>query len=65
MAMTLRLNDEDTAALRVKAAEEEVSMHEVIVRAVRLYTSDRKVRLRAAIERVVTEDAELLERLSR
>lgn len=65
MAMTLRLNDEDLAAVRVKAAEEEVSMHEVIVRAVRLYTNDRKVRLRAAIERVVTEDAELLERLSR
>lgn len=40
-------------------------MHEIIREAIRQYIADRPVRLRTAIERIRTEDAELLERLSR
>lgn len=63
--MNLRLSDEDTAALRRKAAEEGRSMQEVARTAIRAYTADRSTRLAAAIERVRTEDAELLDRLAK
>lgn len=65
MAMNLRLTDSEAAALRRKAAEEGRSMQEVARSAIAEYVSDRPGRLRAAIERVRTEDAELLDRLSR
>jgi predicted transcriptional regulator len=65
MAMNLRLSDEETEALRAKAAAEGRSMQEVARAAIADYVSDRPGRLRAAIERVATEDAELLDRLSR
>jgi predicted transcriptional regulator len=65
MAMNLRLSDGEAAALRQKAAEEGRSMQEVARAAIADYVSRRPERLRAAIERVRTEDAELLERLSR
>jgi plasmid stability protein len=65
MAMNLRLTEEETAALRHKAAEEGRSMQEVARDAITAYVSERPQRLRDAIERVRTEDAELLERLSR
>ena len=65
MAMNLRLSDQEAAALRRKATEEGRSMQEVARTAIQQYTTDRPARLRAAIERVRTEDAELLERLSR
>jgi predicted transcriptional regulator len=65
MAMNLRLSDEETAALRQKAQQEGRSMQEVAREAIRHYTSDRSARLDHAIERIRTEDAELLERLSR
>jgi hypothetical protein len=65
MAMNLRLTDAETDALRRKAAEEGRSMQDVARAAIADYVSDRPVRLRAAIERVRTEDAELLDRLSR
>jgi hypothetical protein len=48
-----------------KAAEEGRSMQEVARAAIAEYVSDRPGRLRAAIERVRIEDAELLDRLSR
>ncbi len=64
MAMNLRLNDEETEALRSKAAEEGRSMQEVARSAIAQYVSDRPRRLRAAIEKVATEDAELLKRLA-
>jgi hypothetical protein len=63
--MNLRLNDDEMAALRRKAAEEGRSMQEVAKAAIAEYVSDRPARLRAAIERVRSEDAELLDRLSR
>lgn len=65
MAMNLRLSDSETAALRRKAEEQGRSMQEVARAAIADYVSDRPQRLRAAIERVRTEDAELLDRLGR
>ncbi len=65
MAMNLRLTEDETEALRRKAAEEGRSMQEVARAAIAEYVRDRPSRLRAAIEHVRTEDAELLERLSR
>jgi Ribbon-helix-helix protein, copG family len=65
MAMNLRLTDAEAEALRRKAAEERRSMQEVARAAIAEYVSDRPARLRAAIERVRDEDAELLERLAR
>ena len=65
MAMNLRLSDSEADALRRKAAEEGRSMQEVAKTAIAEYVSGRPERLRAAIEKVRTEDAELLDRLSR
>lgn len=63
--MNLRLTDAQTEALRKRAKSEGRSMQEVAVQAIDEYVSDRPQRLRDAIERVRTEDAELLERLSK
>ena len=63
--MNLRLTEAETEALRRKAAEEGRSMQDVARTAIADYVSDRPQRLRAAIERIRTEDAELLDRLSR
>lgn len=65
MAMNLRLSDDEAEALRRKAADDGVSMQEVARIAIAEYVSDRPGRLAAAIARVRTEDAELLERLGR
>lgn len=63
--MNLRLTDEESEALRAKAAQEGRSMQDVARTAIAHYVSDRPHRLRRAIERVRDEDHELLERLSR
>jgi predicted transcriptional regulator len=65
MAMNLRLTDAESEALRQKAEQEGRSMQEVARTAIAQYVSERPQRLRAAIERVRSEDSELLERLSR
>jgi len=65
MAMNLRLNDQEMAALRHRAEREGRSMQEVAKAAINEYLSRRPDRLRDAIERVRTEDAELLDRLSK
>ena len=65
MAMTLRLTQEETEALRARAEAEGRSMQEVARQAVVEYSTQRPARLRAAIERIRTEDAELLERLGK
>jgi predicted transcriptional regulator len=65
MAMNLRLIEEETAALRRRAEEENRSMQDIVKQALRDYLVRRPERLAGAIDRVVTEDAELLERLSR
>jgi hypothetical protein len=58
--MNLRLSDSEADALRRKAAEENRSMQEVAKSAIADYVSGRPERLRAAIEKVRVEDAELL-----
>lgn len=63
--MNLRLTDEETDALRRRAEQEGRSMQEVARAAIGEYVSDRPARLRTAIDRVRTEDAELLARLAR
>jgi predicted transcriptional regulator len=65
MAMNLRLSDEESEALRAKAAQEGRSMQEVAKTAIAEYVSNRPQRLMAAIERVRAEDKELLERLGK
>lgn len=65
MAMNLRLTDAESEALRAKAQQEGRSMQDVARTAIAQYVSDRPGRLLAAIDRVRTEDRELLERLSR
>ncbi|GAA4310225.1 hypothetical protein GCM10023162_15490 [Klenkia terrae] len=65
VAMNLRLTDDETEALRQRAEREGTSMQEVARAAIREYVSDRPARLSAAIARVRTEDAELLDRLAR
>jgi len=65
MAMNLRLTEAETEALRRRAEQDQVSMQEVARRAIAEYVSDRPRRLRDAVDRVRTEDAELLARLAR
>jgi predicted transcriptional regulator len=65
MAMTLRLDENQTEALRRCALEEGRSMQEVAKQAIEQYVSKRDQRLASAITVVATRDAELLDRLSR
>ena len=65
MAMNLRLTDDETEALRRRAASEGRSMQDIARQAIAEYVADRPSRLSAAIDRVRTEDAELLDRLGR
>ena len=64
MAMTLRLTEEETEALRIQAEREGRSMNEVARVAIVSYINERTSRLQSAIQRVAVEDAELLHRLS-
>ena len=63
MAMTLRLSDKQTAALKKVAEQEGVSMQEAALTAVDEYLSKRQVRLTEIINRISTDDKELLDRL--
>ena len=63
--MTLRLTEEETAALRSRAELENRSMQEVARTAINAYIADRSLRVAGAISRVTSEDAELLDRLSK
>lgn len=64
MAMTLRLSPEQTEALRKTAAQDGLSMQEAALAAIDTYTTRRSKRLKDAIQRIATEDAELLRRLA-
>lgn len=64
MAMNLRLSDEQSAALRKTAAQDGISMQEAALAAIDAYIARRGQRLRDAIQKVATEDAELLKRLA-
>lgn len=63
--MNLRLTDAESEALHRKAREEGRSMQEVARAAIAGYVSERPARLRTALERIRTEDGELLERPAR
>jgi predicted transcriptional regulator len=65
MGMTLRASDQQTAALRRQAAAEGRSMQAVVLSAIDEYIARRahKAKVAAALERVVREEAGVLERL--
>jgi plasmid stability protein len=65
--MTLRLTDEEQAALRDRAAAEGISMQDAARRAVREYVSRgaHRERVAGAAERVKAAHAEALDRLGR
>lgn len=65
MAMTLRLTEDEQAALRQRAEREGISMQDAARRAVRDYISkgEHRERVAAAAERVKIAHAEALERL--
>lgn len=65
MAMNLRLTPEQTEALRRAAAEDGISMQEAALRAIDAYTSRRREKLVNAIEKIKSEDVELLKRLAK
>jgi len=64
MDISLDLDDADMEALRRIAKQEGRTPEAVAKSAVNEYLSGRPARLRTAIDRVRTEDAELLDRLS-
>ncbi|MFT4262414.1 MAG: ribbon-helix-helix protein, CopG family [Nocardioides sp.] len=63
MAMTLRLTDEQAAALRETAEREGRSMHETVVVAIGEYVSKREQKRDALIAKIMDEDREALDRL--
>lgn len=65
MAMTLRLSDKQSKALRKVADNQGISMQAAALAAVDEYVSKRQQRLSEIIERIRVEDAELLDRLSK
>jgi predicted transcriptional regulator len=65
MATTLRLTDDELAALRETAEREHRSMQEVAREAIRAYTSQRTRRRDDLLSQIVSEDANLLDRLGK
>ncbi len=67
VAMTLRLTDEERAALRERARLEGISMQEAARRAVRDYIAQgqHRDRVSAAANRVMEAHADALDRLGR
>ncbi len=67
MAMTLRLTDEEQAALQQRADRDGISMQEAARRAVREYVAraEHRDRVSRAAELVTEAHAEALERLGR
>jgi len=67
MAMTLRLTDEEQAALRRRAEREGISMQDAARRAVRDYVAEgeHRDRVAAAAKRVRRAHADALERLGK
>lgn len=65
MAMTLRLTEAETQALRETAEREHRSMQEVARGAIREYVSRRTHVRDEAIARIAREDAALIDRLGK
>jgi hypothetical protein len=64
MDINLKLSPEQSRALEKAAAEEGISIEEVALRAIELYSSRRKSTLLESIKKIKTEDSELLKRLA-
>ncbi|MFM8672333.1 MAG: DNA-binding protein [Candidatus Nanopelagicus sp.] len=65
MAMNLRLSPTQNKALKKVAAQKGISMQEAALKAIDEYISHRADKLNESIARIKSEDAQLLERLSR
>ena len=65
MAMNLRLSPTQNKALKKVAAQKGISMQEAALKAIDEYISHRADKLSESIARVKSEDAQLLERLSK
>lgn len=65
MAMTLRLTDAETAALREYADKAGRSMQDVAREAIRDYVAERTRRRDEILARIVSEDAALLDLLAK
>lgn len=65
--MTLRLTDDEKAALRERAEAEGISMQDAARRAVRAYVAQglHRERVSLAVQKVVAVHADALERLGR
>lgn len=64
MAMTLRLNEDQTAALRETAKREGLSMQAAALKAVEQYVDRRTARRDDLLARIVSDHAGLLKRLA-
>jgi predicted transcriptional regulator len=64
MAMTLRLTDAQSEALRVTAERENRSMQAVAAEAIERYTSERNRRRDEIFAKIMDRDSELLDRLA-
>jgi predicted transcriptional regulator len=64
MAMTLRLTDEETIALRQTAEAEHRSMQDVARAAIVEYVQKRRALRDRLLDQIFTEDANLLKRLA-
>ena len=65
MAMNLRLSPQQNKALKKVAAQKGISMQEAALKAIDEYIAHRSEKLTKNIARIKSEDAELLERLSK
>ncbi|HEY3737176.1 MAG TPA: ribbon-helix-helix protein, CopG family [Jatrophihabitans sp.] len=65
MAMTLRLTEDETDALREFAEASGRSMQDVARQAIHDFVTDRKKMRDDILHRIVTEDAEALDLLSK
>jgi hypothetical protein len=65
MAMNLRLSPTQNKALKKVAAQKGISMQEAALKAIDEYISHRADKLNKSVARIKSEDAQLLERLSK
>jgi hypothetical protein len=64
MNINLKLSPEQIRDLEKAATEEGITMEEAALRAIELYSSRRKSTLLESLEKIKTEDSELLKRLA-
>jgi predicted transcriptional regulator len=64
MAMTLRLSESDDTMLTERARLEKRSKQEIAAEAIHTYLTARSELLDRAVDKIMVEDAELLDRLA-